>query len=271
MLKRIHDRLGTAGLIVSVIALVLALAGGAYAAKSGLTAKQKKEVKSIATSVAKVGPQGPKGDPGAAGSNGTNGTNGAPGASGKSIELTSVDPGEPECEERGGALLEEEGGSAPAVEVCSGEEGAEGSPWTAGGTLPTEATETGTWELSDEEGPAGKHIWAPISFAIPLSGGLDEQHVHFQTEANFGDFDEGGSEEVGCKGNVLVPTAPIGHLCVYYAPPIVAANFLAITNLGRGGSKVANRIGALLEFESAAPGEPGEYPLAAGSFAVNGK
>jgi hypothetical protein len=264
MLKRIHDRLGTAGLIVGVIALVLALAGGAYAAKSGLTGKQKKEVKSIATSVAKPGPPGTPGAAGKDGANGSSGTNGSPGAAGKSIKLTSVAPGTTECEERGGALLKEEGSSAAGVAVCTGEEG---SPWTAGGKLPPEATETGVWELSGEEGPAGAKLWAPISFTIPVAGGLEESKVHFQTEANFEHFD-GTPGGVGCEGSRNVPTAPSGNLCVYYAPPIVDLNFLAITNIGRGGSKLANETGALLEFEREAPG--GESPIAAGSFAVTG-
>ena len=49
MFNRIRDRFGTAGLIVSIMALVLALAGGAFAA-AGLNSKQKSQVRAIASS-----------------------------------------------------------------------------------------------------------------------------------------------------------------------------------------------------------------------------
>ncbi len=221
MFNRMHERLGTAGFIVSVIALVFALAGGAYAAKSGLTGKQKKEVKSIATSVAKglqgTGPKGDKGDPGTAGAagkdgtNGTNGKDGTNGTNGKSIKLTPVAPGAAECEERGGTLLEKEG-EPPAVEICNGEEG---SPWTAGGTLPPGASETGAWAavggvqtvLTEVEGVkeevtvGDEDLRAAISFPIRLPGSLTASNVHYSTEANYTDFDEGGPSHLGCGGN----------------------------------------------------------------------
>lgn len=41
MFSRLHERLGTAGLVVSSLALVLTMVGGAYAANGGLTGKQK--------------------------------------------------------------------------------------------------------------------------------------------------------------------------------------------------------------------------------------
>ncbi|MGA8744899.1 MAG: hypothetical protein WB507_03435 [Solirubrobacterales bacterium] len=78
-----HKRLGTAGLAVSVIAIVLALAGGAYAAGGGLSSKQKKEVTAIAKKYAgKPGEPGAKGDAGSAGPAGSNGSKGATGPQG---------------------------------------------------------------------------------------------------------------------------------------------------------------------------------------------
>ncbi|MBA3867401.1 MAG: hypothetical protein H0X42_13840 [Solirubrobacterales bacterium] len=47
-ISRIHQKLGTAGFIISIVALVAALGGGAYAASGGLSGKQKKEVEKIA-------------------------------------------------------------------------------------------------------------------------------------------------------------------------------------------------------------------------------
>jgi hypothetical protein len=67
-------RFDKAGLIVGVLALVLALVGGAWAASGGLSAQQKKEVKKIAHAFA--------GKPGAPGANGKDGAPGAPGSQG---------------------------------------------------------------------------------------------------------------------------------------------------------------------------------------------
>ena len=48
MFSRIHEQLGTAGFVISIVALVFAMAGGAIAANGGLNGKQKKEVKKFA-------------------------------------------------------------------------------------------------------------------------------------------------------------------------------------------------------------------------------
>jgi hypothetical protein len=269
MLNRMHERLGTAGLIVSVIALVLALAGGAYAAKSGLTGKQKKEVKSIATKVAKglvgtgqQGPAGAKGDPGAAGASGrdgTNGTPGIPGAPGKSVVLTPVAPGAEECGKRGGVLLEEEGNPTPPAEICTGEEG---SPWTAGGTLPPGATETGTYFAKFDEAQG----IAPISFPILLSPPPPPTaNIHYATEANFIDFDGPGGSHLGCNGTSPAPAAPPGHICIYKSV-LLNATFEAVHTLNNGSSG-SNRAGALVVFNLGPEPEPG---LVSGSFAVTG-
>jgi len=85
MFRRIHDKLGTAGLIVAVVALIAALGGTALAA-AGLNSKQKKEVKKIAKQFAgkpgATGPAGPKGDQGPKGDAGPKGDPGAKGDQG---------------------------------------------------------------------------------------------------------------------------------------------------------------------------------------------
>jgi hypothetical protein len=90
MLSRIHNKLGTAGLVIAVIALVAALAGTAIAA-AGLNSKQKKEVKKIAKQFAgkpgapgATGPQGPAGPQGSKGDKGDQGEQGKQGIQGKS-------------------------------------------------------------------------------------------------------------------------------------------------------------------------------------------
>jgi hypothetical protein len=88
MLSRIHQKLGTAGLIIAVVALVAALAGTAFAAVDRLSKQEKKEVKKIAKSfqgqgpAGPIGPQGPAGPAGPAGADGQNGASGQPGTTG---------------------------------------------------------------------------------------------------------------------------------------------------------------------------------------------
>ncbi len=87
MFSRIHQRLGSAGFAIAIVALILALGGAAYAALPGLNSKQKKEVKKIAKGLVKAGPEGPagaKGDAGAAGATGASGPTGAAGPTGAS-------------------------------------------------------------------------------------------------------------------------------------------------------------------------------------------
>src|SRR5262245_14606591 len=91
MSQRLRERSSSrAALIVGVLALVLAVVGGAWAASGGLSVQQKKEVKKIAKkfagksgAVGPVGPQGPKGDPGTPGAMGEKGDQGIPGEPGK--------------------------------------------------------------------------------------------------------------------------------------------------------------------------------------------
>jgi collagen triple helix repeat protein len=222
MYRKLRERIGTAGLIVSILALIVALGGGAFAAAGGLTGKQKKEVKTIAKQFAgkpgvqgsqglqgPAGPQGPQGPPGAKGEDGTDGANG------KSVLVTPVDPGDFECDELGGTLVEEEDGSQQ-VEVCNGKEGPPGEDGETGFTevLPPGKTETGTWSFSGTDASAaGAFLFdfiAPISFTIPLNSEMfqveGESKVHYQGQPDFSTF---------CTGSALEPSAPLGELCVY--------------------------------------------------------
>ncbi len=102
MFSKLHQQFGSAGLVLSVVAIVLALAGGAYAAGGGLSSKAKKEVTAIAKKYAgKPGTNGLTGATGLAGTNGTNGTNGTAGTNGvngKTVLSGSGTPQEAEGE-----------------------------------------------------------------------------------------------------------------------------------------------------------------------------
>jgi hypothetical protein len=220
MFNRIHTKLGTAGFIISIVALVAALGGGAYAASGGLSGKQKKEVEKIAKSVSKpgktgatgaTGPAGAKGDAGTAGAKGDTGAAGAAGAAG-----TNGAPGNP---------------------------GPEGSPWTLGGTLPEGATETGVWTLS---GVQGAEVSVPLSFPIPLASSLVTADVHFVP----------ASGEGTCTGSVETPSAPEGELCVYDNALSGSVTFGGIWNSGVTGTG-ASRSGANLIFEGVTTADEG--------------
>ena len=116
MFTRIHDKLGTAGLVVAVVALVAALTGTAFAAVDRLSSQEKKEVKKIAKKLVVPGPAGAQGPAGPQGPAGAPGTPGAPGQDGQ-----------------------------------DGEEGPEGPQGPAGPTetkLPTGKTSTGDWAFA---------------------------------------------------------------------------------------------------------------------------
>ena len=190
MISRIHSKLGTAGFIVAIVALVAALGGGAYAAQQGLNGKQKKEVKNIAKNLVPagpVGPQGPAGPPGAPGAKGDKGDTGATGPAGPA-----------------------------GATGATGAPGPEGSPWTAGGTLPPGETETGAWALGSKV-VNGNHI-VPLSFNIPLEEAPEAVYyvnaAGLEITAPF--FEElPPVTPVNCLGSAEEPTAPEGIVCVY--------------------------------------------------------
>jgi len=129
MYRRFHDRFGTAGVVIGVVALVMAMVTGAYAAGGGLTSKQKKEVKKIAKQFAGApgargpeGPQGQKGEPGAKGDQGPKGDQG-----------------------------------------ITGKEGPEGPAGPTETKLPPGKTMTGVWSVYGE---GEKHYLANISFPL---------------------------------------------------------------------------------------------------------
>jgi hypothetical protein len=217
MLHRIHQKLGTAGFIISIVALVAALGGGAYAAKAGLTGKQKKEVEKIAKKYAgkpgkagatgATGPAGAKGDKGNAGSNGSNGTNGTAGVNGKGVVVSNAGGN---CTE-GGIAVEVEGSGQKSF-VCNGEEGPEGrSGWAP--ELPSEKTETGAWGVgkfteADEE--TGHQTMEAISFPFPLPSPPAEGYPWEIVPM-------GGPPTAHCKGTSTAPTAEPGFFCLYVA------------------------------------------------------
>ncbi len=260
MLHRFHDRFGTVGVVIAVIALIAALGGTAYAATK-LNATQKKEVEKLAKKYAgKPGATGPQGSAGAKGEQGIQGN------AGKNIEVGTATstPNTGECPEVGGATVQVAGEAATKKHVCNG------SPWPAGGTLPTGKTETGTWSVFDtltaETSPTQV---GSISFPIPLAAkgpvGTAFAFNKLKTEN-----EEFGTS--GCTGTVGTPTAPAGKLCVYTAEEerVLVQGFINnVHEAGLATLETFGKSGAVLDgvqFEGE-PSAPARI-LASGSWAV---
>lgn len=244
MFSRIHNKLGTAGLVVAIVALVAALAGTAVAAV-GLTSQQKKEVKKIAKKFAgkpgpagAVGPVGPQGPAGPAGKDGADGTDGTNGTSGKSIVTGTEAAATGNCEGRGGVWVEVEGSGVKKY-VCNGEGGEGGS-----------ATQTGLWAFENES----SFYMVPISFSPQV-----------ENEPNFNLIQWGTTptaiqgELSACPGTPSDPEADPGEFCMY-AEELVDATFSSAN-----AYTVDRNSGFVIEFSIGS----GKLGYGFGSWAVN--
>ena len=149
MFSTLRTRFGIPG-VISVIALVFAMLGGAYAASSNSGGK------ATASAKAKKGPRGPKGATGLAGPQGPTGPAGPAGAKGESGANGSA-----------GAL----GATGPTGKTgATGATGVTGATGFSGFTeaLPSGKTETGTWSAVGFYLPLEK-LPFPISYSIPLA------------------------------------------------------------------------------------------------------
>ena len=176
MFKRIHEKLGTAGLIVAVAALIAALSGAAVAAAPKLSPTQKREVTRIAKKYAgEPGDAGPAGPPGPAGAKGDAGPPGAPGARGAT------------------------GSQGPT--------GPEGPPGPTETQLPTGETLTGVWAFSGKGVGRGEYV----SISYPLR--VIPEPAEFETPTNMIGPEDDPTEQ--CPGSVTHPEAAPGEFCLY--------------------------------------------------------
>jgi hypothetical protein len=249
----LRSRYGVPGAI-SVIALVFAMMGGAYAAENsgdGASASAKKknnrakknrakknkglnvaQVRRIAKQEARkfansnpgapglIGPQGVPGPQGPKGDRGSNGSNGSSGDNGTSATVDSFAGSKGTCTEDQGGL--EVNSASPTAYVCNGLEGEEGDPWTELGTLPENATQTGSFRtVLDRPIGGGLAFGDPaVSFAIPLAGtGLATGDTFVVLE---GEDPPAACENEGHAGDAGPenPEAKSGKLCVYIARDI---------------------------------------------------
>ena len=160
-----------------------------------------------------------------------------------------------------------------------GPEGKEGSPWTAGGTLPKGATETGSWGLHPAE---NEEPVVSISFPIRLSEPVDNAHVHVVFLSNAEACAEGSElpppaceekqaeiKSEFCTGSAKQPKAAEGNFCLYVGENLLGnvKNFVGHIyrpyELFAGGTGTAGAV--------AVPKGAAAPAVAWGTWAVTGK
>jgi hypothetical protein len=267
---RFKDRFGAAGVLVGVIALVIALVTGAYAAGGGLSGKQRKEVAKIARKEAQKyansnpdipGEKGPKGDPGA---NGTNGKDG--------VSVTFSPASEAACP-AGGSVF---GAANGETTICNGKDGTFSTE-----PLPSGETLTGVWGLEispqfiEEEPRSGELGLATISYPIRVSpaptkliwvkaGGSPGLVVNPANGAFLELIEEAEEVEALCPGSPADPQAVAGILCMYTAFEEGATYDIGFFGHPHRATSPDPSSGALFPFVNT----EGEPALISGSWAV---
>ena len=284
MLSRIRKHL-TPSTLIAFMALIFALTGGAVAATSSNSPSHATLIASAAKSKSKAkagprgpagpagktgatgatgpagvgsaGPTGPQGPQGPAGNNGTNGTNGEPGAS---VTSKTLKPNQGGCAE-GGSQFTVSGASTTA---CNGANGKEGSPWTAGGTLPAGSTEKGTWSITYLATADGQPGSSAIFFTIPLKAEPEAHYIAPDELGTSGDMPAAPAIQEGkCSGSPEHPEAASGNLCIFaltatsnLGPYLVDGKFPA------GNILDASTYGAIVAGDTANLEEEEEPPVA---------
>jgi collagen triple helix repeat protein len=268
MFLSLKNRFGIPG-VISVIALVFALLGGAYAAsdfgggKATASAKGKRGprgprgkqgpaglqgpagAKGDAGAAGAAGPAGPQGPAGAKGATGASGATGATGASGAKGVTGATGPT-----------------GATGSSGASGATGPTGSPWTAGGTLPIGATETGSWlaTTSTQIEPGVFLGKTSVSFSIPLASPRvnSKTFIVKKAESPPSDCDDG----VAPVPSPEHPEADTGTFCIFIAEG--SAAFGVFASKSGASEPGVSTAGAILSLVNGASNEVW------GTYAVTG-
>jgi hypothetical protein len=148
---------------------------------------------------------------------GTNGLEGEKGAPGESVTSKEFSDAEGPCKEGGSKFESEPGKGKVQTYACNGEKGV----IHPGETLPSKATETGTW--SYQVAPGTVYVRLPISFPIPLSQpikGLEVTGFVEHPSKGIHVLREGETVPGYCEGTHEQPTAQPGNICIYQAEPL---------------------------------------------------
>lgn len=181
MVSRIKNKLSPAGLIIAILALIVALGGVAFA-KGVIITKLNQISPSVRKQLkGKTGPQGPKGDTGTPGATGPAGAKGDTGPAGKDGEN-----GENGLDGKDG----EPGVCSLAKPEC---------------VLPPGATLVGNFGASG--GKENEYAFATVTTALRLPSVPTTERVLPESE--------GGEPTENCPGSVEEPEAAPGFLCFY--------------------------------------------------------
>jgi hypothetical protein len=240
----IGEPFGKAGLAVAIIALVLAMGGGALAASGALSGKQRSEVVKIAKRYATAGAAGATGPAGPAGKNGARGAEGVSGEDGAGVRTGAASSGE--CPS-GGIKVTSTSGSG---KVCNGSTG-----FTE--TLPSGRTETGVFSTGLRKGEAEYNFFESLDFPIPLAAPIEAGHALFVTTTE----QEAETAPAECPGSAAAPSAQPGSLCLYQGSTRVASEEIEEPPLSGQFVTVEG------EFHFVTLVAPTEPPLAGGSSA----
>jgi len=191
MFHRLNGRFGIPG-VISVVALVFAMTGGAFAAKYVITSPKQIKPSVLKALKGKPGPagaQGPAGPPGLPGPKGETGAPGADGEDGESVTTGSEPIGTGNCESRGGVWVEVDGSGLKQY-VCNGKDGNSGS-----GTM------AGQWSFT-AKGPLGSLMSISYPQRLPSA-------------PSFNWMGPGVPATLACPGSPSDPQAAPGNLCLY--------------------------------------------------------
>lgn len=193
--------------VIAVVALVFAMSGGAYAAGHYLITSPKqispKVLKALKGATGKsgaagaggpAGAQGPAGAKGETGPQGPQGETGPEGKPGTSVTSRTLGEGDAHCTAGGSEF---KAGTSTSY-ACNG------SPWTVGGTLPSEASLKGEWDSSRSIPGFLSPLAAAVSFGIPVAEVPVAHYVKV-----------GEATPEGCTGSASDPGAEPGNLCVF--------------------------------------------------------
>jgi hypothetical protein len=252
--------------ILAVLALVLAMSGGAYAASRYVITSTKQISPKVLTALKGArgksgangatggtgpeGPAGPGGPAGPAGPAGPGGPTGTTGTAGESVKPVAVPAGNHECPDGGSEFKV----GTKTTYACNGQTG-----FTE--FLPAQKTETGTWsvEVPKEFFNEGANAFASLSFSIPLETALPAAHTFFIAPGQ-----AGKEHEEECPGTPAAPAAAEGDLCVYAL--LGNLQFVAIRTAGPNGYEAgAGKSGAIVELALESEAEHG---VALGTWAV---
>ncbi len=241
--------------LVAVVALVFAMTGGALAANKYLITSTKQIKPSVLKKLqGKAGPkgaQGAPGTPGVPGAQGPAGPAGPKGETGAQGPAGSGSKGEPGAKGATGAT----GVTGATVTGPAGVTGPEGICSTSACSLPSGATETGTWSayyygLTTPNVP----IKVAISFPIRVQGVTSKAFIFTEEEVEGKNFGTSG-----CSGTALEPVAPKDTLCVFTTSERLTKVAVPIVENQIGGVGQYAPFGTTLryEVEEVSPTEPG--------------